>query len=99
MANDMDGAVRIHFVVSITILIYRWNLILQYALTDERMILQIRLRLIEFRTRVWVTSYLMCRWKQQKPSKDKIREFFNPDFAPVGVVIVRPNQLGSNSSY
>ena len=35
----------------------------------------------------------------KKPSKDQIREFFNADFAPVGVVIVRPNQLGKNSSY
>ena len=35
----------------------------------------------------------------KKPSKDQIRGFFNADFKPVGVVIVRPNQLGSNSSY
>lgn len=35
----------------------------------------------------------------KKPSKDQIRDFFNADFAPVGVVIVRPNQLGNNSSY
>lgn len=35
----------------------------------------------------------------KKPSKGQIRDFFNADFAPAGVVIVRPNQLGSNSSY
>ena len=35
----------------------------------------------------------------KKPSKDQIRDFFNADFKPIGVVIVRPNQLGSNSSY
>jgi hypothetical protein len=35
----------------------------------------------------------------KKPSKGQIRDFFNADFAPVGVVIVRPNQLGNNSSY
>ena len=29
----------------------------------------------------------------------QIRDFFNADFTPVGVVIVRPNQLGDNSSY
>lgn len=32
-------------------------------------------------------------------SDSQIKGFFNADFAPVGVVIVRPNQLGSNSSY
>ena len=35
----------------------------------------------------------------KKPSKDQIRDFFSADFAPMGVVIVRPNQLGVNSSY
>jgi hypothetical protein len=35
----------------------------------------------------------------KKPSKGQIREFFNADFAPIGVVIVRPNQLGMGSSY
>jgi hypothetical protein len=35
----------------------------------------------------------------KKPSKDQIRDFFNADFKPIGVVIVRPNQLGNNSSY
>ncbi len=35
----------------------------------------------------------------KKPSKDQIREFFSADFKPDGVVIVRPNQLGRNSSY
>ena len=35
----------------------------------------------------------------KKPSKDQIRGFFNADFKPIGVVIVRPNQLGDNSSY
>jgi len=35
----------------------------------------------------------------KKASKDQIRDFFAADFAPVGVVIVRPNQLGRNSSY
>jgi len=35
-----------------------------------------------------------------KSSSDpQIRGFFNADFAPVAVVIVRPNQLGSDSSY
>lgn len=33
------------------------------------------------------------------PSDPQIRGFFNADFKPIGVVIVRPNQLGSNSSY
>jgi hypothetical protein len=32
-------------------------------------------------------------------SDSQIRDFFNADFKPVGVVIVRPNQLGNNSSY
>jgi hypothetical protein len=32
-------------------------------------------------------------------SDSQIRRFFNADFAPTGVVIVRPNQLGGNSSY
>lgn len=35
----------------------------------------------------------------KKPSKDQIQEFFSADFKPDGVVIVRPNQLGNNSSY
>lgn len=35
----------------------------------------------------------------KKPSKDQIRDFFSADFRPIGVVIVRPNQLGNNSSY
>ena len=35
----------------------------------------------------------------KSPSKGQIRGFFNADFAPTGVVIVRPNQLGTNSSY
>ncbi len=35
-----------------------------------------------------------------KTSSDpQIRGFFDADFKPVGVVIVRPNQLGNNSSY
>jgi len=33
------------------------------------------------------------------PSNAQIRGFFSADFEPAGVVIVRPNQLGSNSSY
>ena len=32
-------------------------------------------------------------------SDSQIKGFFNADFAPAGVVIVRPNQLGGNSSY
>lgn len=32
-------------------------------------------------------------------SSAQIRGFFAADFAPIGVVIVRPNQLGNNSSY
>jgi hypothetical protein len=32
-------------------------------------------------------------------SSPQIRGFFNADFKPAGVVIVRPNQLGSRSSY
>lgn len=32
-------------------------------------------------------------------SDPQIRGFFSADFAPVGVVIVRPNQLGGQSSY
>lgn len=35
----------------------------------------------------------------KKPSKNQIRDFFSADFRPAGVVIVRPNQLGTNSSY
>lgn len=35
----------------------------------------------------------------KRPSKDQIRDFFNADFKPAGVIIVRPNQLGNNSSY
>ena len=35
----------------------------------------------------------------KKPSDRQIRGFFNADFKPVGVVIVRPSQLGGNSSY
>jgi hypothetical protein len=35
----------------------------------------------------------------KKPSKDQIRDFFSSDFKPDGVVIIRPNQLGPNSSY
>jgi hypothetical protein len=35
----------------------------------------------------------------KQPSKPQIRGFFDADFKPVGVVIVRPNQLGNNSSY
>lgn len=35
----------------------------------------------------------------KKPSKDQIRDIFSADFKPAGVVIVRPNQLGDNSSY
>lgn len=35
----------------------------------------------------------------KSPSNPQIRGFFNADFKPVGVVIVRPNQLGNNSSY
>jgi hypothetical protein len=35
----------------------------------------------------------------KSPSSPQIRGFFNADFKPVGVVIVRPNQLGNNSSY
>lgn len=33
------------------------------------------------------------------PSSPQIRGFFNADFEPAGVVIVRPNQLGNYSSY
>lgn len=37
---------------------------------------------------------------QAKTSSDpQIKGFFNADFEPAGVVIVRPNQLGGNSSY
>jgi hypothetical protein len=32
-------------------------------------------------------------------SSPQIKGFFNADFKPIGVVIVRPNQLGNNSSY
>jgi hypothetical protein len=32
-------------------------------------------------------------------SVPQVRGFFNADFQPAGVVIVRPNQLGNNSSY
>jgi hypothetical protein len=32
-------------------------------------------------------------------SDRQIRGFFAADFAPIGVVIIRPNQLGNNSSY
>lgn len=35
----------------------------------------------------------------KKPSDDQIKAFFRADYKPIGVVIVRPNQLGSNSSY
>ncbi len=35
----------------------------------------------------------------KRPSKDQNKEFFSADFKPTGVVIVRPNQLGNNSSY
>jgi hypothetical protein len=35
----------------------------------------------------------------KQPSKDQIQGFFSADFKPVGVVIIRPNQLGRNSSY
>jgi len=35
----------------------------------------------------------------KRPTKDQIRDIFNSDFKPAGVVIVRPNQLGNNSSY
>lgn len=33
------------------------------------------------------------------PSSPQIKGFFNADFEPAGVVIVRPNQLENNSSY
>ena len=33
------------------------------------------------------------------PASPQVRGFFNADFKPVGVVIVRPNQLGNRSSY
>jgi hypothetical protein len=35
----------------------------------------------------------------KQPTKPQIRGFFGADFEPVGVVIVRPNQLGGKSSY
>jgi hypothetical protein len=35
----------------------------------------------------------------KKPSKPQIKDFFSANFEPIGVVIIRPNQLGSNSSY
>ncbi|HTT85363.1 MAG TPA: hypothetical protein VMF67_17940 [Rhizomicrobium sp.] len=35
----------------------------------------------------------------KQPSKSQIKGFFSADFQPAGVVIVRPNQLGNNSSY
>jgi hypothetical protein len=35
----------------------------------------------------------------KSPSNPQIRGFFNADFKPDGVVIVRPNQLRNNSSY
>jgi hypothetical protein len=35
----------------------------------------------------------------KRPSNAQVRGFFDADFKPVGVVIVRPNQLGNNSSY
>jgi len=35
----------------------------------------------------------------KQSSDSQIKGFFNADFRPEGVVIVRPNQLGNNSSY
>jgi hypothetical protein len=37
--------------------------------------------------------------REKSLSDQQIRGFFNADFKPIGVVIVRPNQLGNKSSY